>query len=216
MLPLARTSLAAVLEAGSPARSLARALRRTAATEASSPPPSTTPALVPSPLDSPGSHNDAPSGSQQAHELLIEATEPHFRHGSHQGAGQQHPSSSSSPNPALFPSLPSLPPLPTPPTPHSGSSSSSSSSPFSRPPHPHPFDTQSIVKHLEAAGFGYGTSRQIMRATRELVLRRTELARTELLGKEDMENVRLVFLRRGKGRDGVVLPRRPHCTGCDR
>jgi hypothetical protein len=30
-----------------------------------------------------------------------------------------------------------------------------------------------------------------MRATRELVLRRTEQARSELLGKEDMENVRV-------------------------
>ena len=186
---------------------LGGSLRRAVATEPSSPAPTAfaSRATFATPLPSPGSSLPSGSGEQRPNEIMIDASGP--RATSAEGAppvtaGSSEPppsSSAASPtgNPTAYPSIPTLHPLPTPPT-QGGSTSasasaagSSSSPPFARPPHPHPFDTHSIVKHLEAAGFSHDASREVMRATRELVLRRTEQARSELLGKEDMENVRV-------------------------
>lgn len=164
---------------------LLHALRRTTITPA---PSSATPTPSPSTSSpSPSSASPPPDGPKAAHELLIESTSPHFSSSPPNGAsaGETSPILAPPPSSSHFAHIPSLPPLPTPPQ------GPTANKPSVRPPHPHPFDTHAIVKHLENAGFEHGEARQVMRATRELVLKRTELARQELLGKEDMENVSL-------------------------
>lgn len=167
---------------------LLHALRRTIITPA---PPSATPTSSPSTSSpSPTSASPSPVDPQAAHELLIESTSPHFSSSppNEASAGETSPILAHPPSSTHFAHIPSLPPLPTPPH------GPTANKPSARPPHPHPFDTHAIVKHLENAGFEHGEARQVMRATRELVLRRTELARQELLGKEDMENVNSLTL----------------------
>ncbi|KAL7420286.1 hypothetical protein Q5752_005255 [Cryptotrichosporon argae] len=90
----------------------------------------------------------------------------------------------------------------------SGSSSSSSAPSFTPTVHPtslptppeashvqpfkHPFDTHAFVTHLEDAGLA-GTSRTLMEATREVIVRRAERARERMISKEDMDNEAYLF-----------------------
>ncbi|CED84158.1 Protein of unknown function DUF1640 [Phaffia rhodozyma] len=67
------------------------------------------------------------------------------------------------------------------------------SPPRSKEFHPHPFDTHSIVKHLEKSTIESGVARELMLATRALVIARTEKARDQLMSKEDMENQAYLF-----------------------
>lgn len=54
----------------------------------------------------------------------------------------------------------------------------------------HPFDTHAFVSYLEKSGLNSGSAVTLMHAVRELIVRRGEITKMNLVGKEDMENVR--------------------------
>lgn len=57
----------------------------------------------------------------------------------------------------------------------------------------HPFDTHAFVAYLEKHDVSLGTARVLMEAVRRFIVRRGEVARDCMLGKEDMENAAYLF-----------------------
>jgi hypothetical protein len=53
----------------------------------------------------------------------------------------------------------------------------------------HPFDTHAFVSYLEKSDLSCGTAETLMEAVREMIVRRGERTRDNMVGKEDMENV---------------------------
>lgn len=139
-------------------------------------------------ISAPGSAAAAPAeGEDHQNEGFIAAPPPEASSSQHPfAASDQYVSSSSSssassssssaPSEATVTSLPPPPQSPRPPP----------------PPHlRHPFDTHAFVSYLEKHDIEPNRARTLMEATRQLIVHRSDQARMEMLGKEDMENVSL-------------------------
>ena len=62
------------------------------------------------------------------------------------------------------------------------------------PPYVHHFDTYTLVKNLNKGGFTEEQSTTLMKAVRGLLAVNLDVAKEGLVGKDDMENVRLRLL----------------------
>ncbi|WVQ95808.1 hypothetical protein IAU59_002907 [Kwoniella sp. CBS 9459] len=57
----------------------------------------------------------------------------------------------------------------------------------------HPFDTHAFVSYLEKSDLSRGTSRALMEAVREMIIKRGTQTRHDMVGKEDAENAAYLF-----------------------
>ncbi|OCF33549.1 mitochondrial protein [Kwoniella heveanensis CBS 569] len=57
----------------------------------------------------------------------------------------------------------------------------------------HPFDTHAFVSYLEKSNLSRGTSRALMEAVREMIIKRGTQTRNDMVGKEDAENAAYLF-----------------------
>ncbi|WVF68257.1 hypothetical protein IAT40_003022 [Kwoniella sp. CBS 6097] len=57
----------------------------------------------------------------------------------------------------------------------------------------HPFDTHAFVSYLEKSELSRGTSRALMEAVREMIIKRGKQTRHDMVGKEDAENAAYLF-----------------------